>query len=63
MSEKSNDKAGNKSKSVSEKVAEQNEQTSPENDPAVDRGERIATGKSIARGGKSSGTVPGATPN
>jgi len=30
-------------------------------DPAVERGERIATGKHIARGGKDTGPVPGAT--
>jgi hypothetical protein len=29
-------------------------------DPAVERGERIATGKHIARGGKKSGRVEGA---
>lgn len=28
----------------------------------AERGERMETGKSIARGGKSSGNVPGATP-
>jgi hypothetical protein len=28
----------------------------------AERGERIETGKTIARGGKSSGEVPGATP-
>lgn len=33
---------------------------SVEDDPAVDRGERIATGKGIARGGHESGNVPGA---
>jgi hypothetical protein len=32
-----------------------------EEDPAVERGERIDTGKTIARGGKESGHVPGAT--
>ena len=32
-----------------------------EQDPAVERGERIQTGKAIARGGKESGHVPGAT--
>ena len=32
-----------------------------EKDPAVERGERIDTGKTIARGGKTTGTVPGAT--
>ena len=32
-----------------------------EEEPAVERGERIATGKAIARGGKSTGQVPGAT--
>ena len=31
-----------------------------ENEPAVERGERIATGKAIARAGRSSGVVPGA---
>lgn len=30
-------------------------------DPAVDRGERLATGKTIGRGGKSTGNLPGAT--
>jgi hypothetical protein len=34
----------------------------PETTPAEERGERIATGKAIARGGKTSGDVPGATP-
>lgn len=33
-----------------------------EQEPAVERGERIATGKAIARGGKSHGKVAGATP-
>jgi len=33
----------------------------PEAEPAVERGERIATGKAIARGGKARGKVPGAT--
>jgi hypothetical protein len=32
-----------------------------EEDPAVERGERIDTGKTIARGGKETGHVPGAT--
>lgn len=32
-----------------------------ETDPAQERGERIETGKMIARGGKSSGHVPGAS--
>lgn len=32
-----------------------------EDEPAVERGERIATGKSIARGGKEAGHVSGAT--
>jgi hypothetical protein len=32
-----------------------------EKEPAVERGERIETGKSIARGGKDTGHVPGAT--
>jgi len=36
---------------------------SSEDDPAVERGERIAIGKMIARGGKSFGDVPGATSN
>jgi len=31
-----------------------------ESDPAMERGERIETGKMIARGGKSTGHVPGA---
>ncbi|WP_010586122.1 hypothetical protein [Schlesneria paludicola] len=42
--------------------AEQERKT-PENEPAVERGERIATGKAIARGGKSKGFVPGAVPD
>jgi hypothetical protein len=33
-----------------------------EEDPAVERGERIATSKMIARSGKDQGDVPGATP-
>jgi hypothetical protein len=32
-----------------------------ERDPAVERGERIATSKDIARGGKKHGFVPGAS--
>jgi len=32
-----------------------------EQDPAVERGERLDTGKTIARGGKEKGSVPGAT--
>jgi hypothetical protein len=32
-----------------------------EEHPAVERGERIDTGKTIARGGKATGHVPGAT--
>ena len=32
----------------------------PETTPAQERGERIDTGKSIARGGKEEGRVPGA---
>jgi len=32
----------------------------PEGEAAADRGERNETGKAIARGGKSSGKVPGA---
>jgi len=32
-----------------------------ETDPAQERGERVETGKMIARGGKSTGHVPGAT--
>ena len=32
-------------------------------DPAQEWGERIETGKMIARGGKSTGYVPGATEN
>lgn len=39
------------------------EKNSPEVDPAADRGERIATGKAIARGGKEHGFVPGADPD
>jgi hypothetical protein len=34
----------------------------PETTPAQERGERIDTGKSIARGGKDEGPVPGAEP-
>jgi hypothetical protein len=32
-----------------------------ETDPAQERGERVETGKMIARGGKSTGHVPGAS--
>lgn len=35
----------------------------PEMTPAQERGERIDTGKTIARGGKTTGDVPGATPS
>jgi len=34
----------------------------PETTPAQERGERLDTGKAIARGGKSEGAVPGAEP-
>ena len=34
-----------------------------EQEAAVERGERIATGKAIARGGKGEGDVAGATPS
>jgi hypothetical protein len=34
-----------------------------EKDPAVERGERLDTGKTIARAGKTTGVVPGATEN
>jgi hypothetical protein len=33
----------------------------PETTPSQERGERIDTGKTIARGGKTTGDVPGAT--
>jgi hypothetical protein len=33
----------------------------PETEPAQERGERLDTGRTIARGGKTSGEVPGAT--
>ena len=48
-------------------VRETKEPTTPkadhpvERDPAVERGERIATSKDIARGGKKQGFVPGAS--
>ena len=42
---------------------EQARPAAPEGDAAAERGERIATGKDIARGGKRSGEVPGATPS
>lgn len=35
----------------------------PETTPAEERGERIDTGKAIARGGKSEGDVPGGEPD
>lgn len=35
----------------------------PETTPAEERGERIDTGKSIARGGREKGEVPGAEPD
>jgi hypothetical protein len=34
----------------------------PETTPAQERGERLDTGKAIARGGKTEGHVPGADP-
>lgn len=34
-----------------------------ETTPAEERGERLDTGKTIARGGKDGGTVPGAEPS
>jgi hypothetical protein len=34
----------------------------PETTPAEERGERIDTGKAIARGGKTEGEVPGGEP-
>ena len=34
-----------------------------ETTPAEERGERLATGKTIARGGKTTGHVPGAMPS
>lgn len=37
-------------------------ENSTEGEPAAERGERIASGKAIARGGKESGFVPGAEP-
>lgn len=40
---------------------QQAEDDSVEDEPAVERGERIDTGKAIARGGKETGKVPGAT--
>ena len=47
----------------SETAQEQEERMrATEDEPAVDRGDRIATGKAIARGGRSSGFVPGAQP-
>ena len=39
---------------------EEDDQKETEKDPAVERGERIDTGKRIARGGKEEGAVPGA---
>lgn len=35
----------------------------PKPTPAEERGERLDTGKAIARGGKESGPVPGAEPS
>ena len=45
-----------------EKKADQSGVHEPETTPAQERGERIDTGKSIARGGKEDGRVPGAEP-
>jgi hypothetical protein len=39
----------------------QNQEVAEE--PAVERGERMSSAKAIARGGKSTGKVPGATEN
>jgi hypothetical protein len=44
-------------------IAERQEKAEEETTPDQERGERIATGKAIARGGKQSGHVPGATSN
>lgn len=35
----------------------------PETTPAEERGERLDSGKAIARGGKTEGPVPGAEPS
>ena len=53
----------NKDYSEDSRKRENEEQTSPEEEPAVERGERIATGKAIARGGGKTGFVPGAQPD
>ena len=42
-----------------ENLAQTAEQATP--DPGAERGERMETGKTIARGGKSTGKVPGAS--
>jgi len=40
---------------------EQANPAAPEGEAAAERGERTGTGKDLARGGKQSGRVPGAT--
>lgn len=55
-SEKHNQRTSNSS-------SQHDERQSPEQEPAVERGERIASGKAIARGGKEAGFVPGAQPD
>lgn len=46
----------------SEESPEQPGTKPPETTPAEERGERIDTGRTIARGGKSEGEVPGGEP-
>lgn len=46
-----------------ESIVKRQEKAEEETTPDQERGERIATGKAIARGGKRSGHVPGATSN
>ncbi|MCI0701716.1 MAG: hypothetical protein L0241_11590 [Planctomycetia bacterium] len=45
-----------------DQASEQEGVHEPETTPAQERGERLDTGKAIARGGKEEGHVPGAEP-
>ena len=51
-----------KNKHDSDRTEDQPGVHEPETTPAQERGERIDTGKAIARGGKEDGHVPGAEP-
>jgi hypothetical protein len=60
-SRKSESKTANKSANKSASKSAPKTDHPVERDPAVEWGERIATSKDIARGGKKQGFVPGAS--